>query len=226
MVARKTFRKRHGKKPTLKKKVAKLFKLVKIQKPETKWTVINSVSSTTSYAGTTISMVDALTQGDSDFGQRNGDTIRISGLRSRIQLQTGSTTIPTLYRVIWYTFKHDPDGATSSASILNLLLHSTHMSTINAPLTPYDHDNRSSFVVHSDRLYQFNPMTGSSTGGTNCSVAKTLASSIKIPESCKKVQYFAGGSTTTKNELFCSIISDTSYTIPIAYNFTLYYTDA
>lgn len=206
--------------------ITKIVKKLNSIQPETKWAEYNSTTSYTTYAGDIVTLNSAIAQGLGDFGNRTGDEITMKGLRLRVNTQWGYND-PVQYRIILFQYLNDPDGATSTASLINLLLHSTNISTANAVMTAYDHDNRSSFKVWYDKTFQQNCQTLTSTN-VNPGQHRFHEINLRFKPGSKfsKVKYFAAGNTTTKNELFMIVLSSSSYNLYYNYNACLYYTDS
>lgn len=230
-MARRRYRKR-TKKPqkSLAQKVAKLQKTLKLQKPETKWYEVYSTADSCTASGTSgtggiISLTAGMTQAAGDFGVRIGDSITMKGLRLRFIVNNQSSEYCQVYRVIVFQFLRDPDGATSTASLLNLLLHSTHVGTANAPLAQYDHDNRSSFKVHYDRLFNMNAGNYNTTLADSMGTTRYHVLNIRFPPRYREVKFYNAGSTNTKNELFFTILTNSGTSIGFNYVGTVYYID-
>jgi len=202
-----------------------IFKKLTAITPEKKWAEYSDTAAVATYSGTIVSFNTGLSQGTADFGNRIGDTLMMTGIRLRIQLNTINYNVPVLYRIILFQYKNDPDGAFATASIINTLLHSTQVGTQLAPSAPYDHDNRSSFKVHYDKTIVMNP-TGITSTNTNIGAVKQHKIDLSFKPADGKVQYYAGGTTTTKNELFMLVITDNNYSLPIPYCAHVYYTDS
>ena len=208
------------------KQIAKIFKKLARIEPETKWAEYTNTSATATYSGTLVSFNTGLSQGTGDFGYRIGDSLTMKSLRLRIQPQTYNYNVSVNYRIILFQLLNDPDGALSNASIPNLLLHDAQVGTVLAPSAPYDHDNRKSFKILYDKNFKFNPQT-LTTANVNPGETRLHKINISFKKSrTAKVQYFAAGTTTTQNELFMLVITDSSATLAIPYVAHLYYTDA
>lgn len=220
------FKKFKRKTKKLAKKIAKLSKVVKSIMPETKWAEYNSTTASATYAGDIQSLNAGIAQGLGDFGNRIGDEITMKGVRLRLNA-TWNYAYPINYRIILFQYLNDPDGATSTASMINLLLHSTNLSTINAAMTAYDHDNRSSFKVWYDKVFTFNPLTlTSANANPGQQRFHTINLRFKPGSKFARVKYFNAGTTTTKNELFFIVLPDNTGTLYYNWNSCLYYTDS
>lgn len=206
------------------RQITRIVRKLNATKPETKWAEY-SATLAPDYNGSLVSFNVGLTQGTGDFGNRVGDSLTMKGLRLRLNAYWNAAAT-TVYRIIVFQYLEDPDGATSSASITNLLLHSTQVGTNLAPFAPYDHDNRTSFKVWHDKVYSHSPLTLTSTN-TNPGQARPHEIDIRFKEGSKfaKVKYYAAGTTTTHNELFMLIISDSATALSVPYVGHLYYID-
>jgi len=207
------------------KKITKLNKIVKDLIPETKWAEFSNAGLSADYNGVIATLSAGLSQGLGDFGNRIGDEINMKTLRLRLQPYWNGSG-PCIYRVIVFQYLNDPDGATSTASLINLLLHSTNVQTNLAPSTPYDHDNRDSFKVHYDKVFKINPQCYQYNANTNVGQSNFHKIDLKIPAKYDRVKYFANGTTTTKNELFFMVITDNANYLTVPYDAIVYYTDS
>lgn len=206
------------------RQITRIVKKLNATKPETKWAEYSSTVYP-DYNGSLTSFNVGLTQGTGDFGNRVGDSLTMKGLRLRLNCFWDAAAT-TVYRIILFQYLEDPDGATSSASITNLLLHSTQVGNALAPFAPYDHDNRTSFKVWYDKIHSFSPQALTSTN-TNIGQCRPHEIDIRFKEGSKfaKVKYYAAGTTTTHNELFMLIISNSATTLTVPYCAHLYYID-
>lgn len=195
------------------------MRLVKSVKPEKKWYEIGANGVAYNSSGNIVSMNQGITQGSTDFGTRIGDKIFMTSLNDRLMISSSAASSPVVYRIIYVSMKNNPDATISMASQINLILHSTPIAAGRGNLAPYDKDNRSSYVVHYDKVFTLNPQTGNA--GTYLSVNRHHKINLKLKQICT---YAAGGTYPTKNELFRIIISDTAGAY--VYNTVLNYTDS
>lgn len=219
--------KRYNQKKRIQGKINTIMKRLTAMKPEVKWAEYQDAAATADYNGKIVTFSTALAQGLGDFNARIGDQITMKGLRLRLTPNTYSYNFAVAYRIVIFQLLKDPDGAISQVSIPNLLMHSTQMGTVFAPVAPYDHDNRSSFKVWYDKSFTFAPQTLTSTN-VNPGQTRIHKINIKFPEGSKfsKVTYYNAGTTTTKNELFMLVLTDSSATVSFPYLAHLYYTDS
>lgn len=208
-------------------KIQKISRALKAIQPETKWAEYQDAAAVANYSGTIVSFNVGLTQGTGDYGNRVGDTLTMKGLRLRLQPNTIAFNNSVIYRIIVFQYLNDPDGATSTASLTNLLMHSAQIGMSLAPSAPYDHDNRSSFKIHYDKTFTFN-VGALTTANVNPGSSRHHIINIPFKQGSKyaKVQYYSAGTTTTKNELFMLVLTDSATNMAIPYVGHLYYTDS
>lgn len=228
------YRKRYTKKRTYgkRKKASTAYKVVRLQrqvarlKPETKfWFSSGSSQTVTNDFNSMISPCRDIAQGSPDAGYRIGDTIRISSydLKIRTFLAAGAPT--KLLRIIVFTYKHNPDSITTAyGTIGNLLMESTYANSSSlAPMAPFDHDNRSSFCVHYDKMFQIKPDNGSAVATYGS--YRYIHVRPKISNKFREVQYVGAGQTISRNELMVALISTDDATMVYDYIGHFRYTD-
>lgn len=218
---KKFYKRKTTKKPTLKRQVAIIKKLVQAAKPELKYSwnynnvTIDNLPTSFVFPYRTIS------QGTTDLGNRIGDDIMVKKCKFTGWLDLPAGSNAQIFRFIAFIFKKNPDGVTSSFStIINLYLESTNMNTVQAPNAFMDWDNHSSFVTLYDKKVAINPST--SDKGTK----RVFDVSLSIPAKYQHVAYANGGTTPAENELVIAFLSDNDNIVYYTYTFKVSYTDA
>lgn len=216
-----------AKKPTktskLSKKVSKLTRMVKAQKPETKYYDVAVTGTLVDNNPTQfVAPYRQLTVGTADFAQRIGDTIRVNNLKFR-STWTLNAGYPYRVRMFAFIYKRNPDSVNSSwSTIVNLYLSSAYMNSTSANLSERDWDNRASFVTIYDKFRIMNPTD------TNVSAAKKMIWDVNlvIPKKYKTVQYVNGSTSVSQNELFIGFIQESDANVYVDYHYRYTYTDA
>jgi len=167
-----------------------------------------------------------ITQGDSDFGERIGDKISLSSYLLNFNFNLLATISYEIVRITVLQFKHNPDGATSQSSFVNMYFNSTTDNTAYNPLALVDWDNNASFRKLFDKTYN---LAGTVAVGSTPAVAQSgrkVSIRIRFPKVAKIVQYFNNGSVPCANELFVLVSSRADSTVTAQYTERLVYTDA
>lgn len=222
------FKKRtYKRKQTLTKKVDMLSKYIRRTAPEIKWSQTRAAATAfTGWSGFIVSPLSNITLGSSDFDNRIGDSIRLRNIKFGMQLDPNSSVTTTNFRVIVCQFKNNPDAVIGIASQINLILHSASVGTINAVNAPYDKDNRDSYRVLKDFIVRCDPVPGPGNSASMGSANKLVQFNIPFKASNNVVDYIAGGSTISKNELFIIVLSQLGVTNYVSYDIVSYYTDS
>lgn len=222
---KKTYKRTYKKKGvTLAKKVEQISKQLQKRKPELKYKETYDITDTTYFttAGTLLDLTDNISQGNSDSGQRNGDSIYLKGLQMRFKVTLPAIGETALCRIIVFSMLRNPDSVIADASVANLFLESTYNNTPAVALSTRDFDNRRSFKTHYDKTFVLN------ANAADVDVSKFIHIALKIPQFCSRVQYSAGSSTAaTQNQLYCLLLGPLSgaSTVYCSYTRRLTYID-
>jgi len=206
-------RTRHRNKKNLATKVAKIQKTLALRAPEKKYTVVNTsaVGQNTSSSGTLVDLLANISQGDSDLNSRTGDRVTLTSCTVKFFNSAPVAAQWLTTRLIFFSFKHNPDSTISAASITNLLMESAFMGTVLAPMTYFDKDNRDSFTVHKDMTYILN----NNVATAECASFKTIQ--VPIGKSARQVQWVNGGATISHNALYMLVLTDYNSNSTIKY---------
>lgn len=205
---RRVYRRRKGK--SLAAEVNKIKKQLAVRAPEKKYSIYSpSPGQTANWAGLTSidSLLSNIVVGTGDFNQRIGDKITITGCRLKYRFNIPSANQGALIRVIVFSVKKNPDNIITMGSMPNLIMESTYMGTVQAPHAPYDHDNRASFIVHYDKVKQFNQANVGQTTYVNWPVRFSLG------KTGRKINFIAGTASMASNGLYALVLTDQSATI-------------
>jgi len=215
-------RKKTTKKPTLKRQVAIINKLVKQQKPELKHYDVGSTGVSIDNNPTfALTPCRNISNGTTDFGTRVGDKILQKAFKVKAQLfLAAASTVGERVRVFAFIYKKNPDQVVSTwATVVNLYLSSTTMNTSTAPFAFLDWDNHSSFKTLYDKTHTLNVQD------STAAYVKNIDFTIKIPSRYQKVSYVASSAAPSDNELYVGVVSTTDTLVTMAYNTRYYYTD-
>lgn len=219
------YRRRKTRKGGLAKKVAKLAKMVRVQRPESKWSTYNATSTAfTGTSGIIISPLTGIAQGTADFNARIGDQITLKNMRVGMQVANNNATNSIIVRCVVFAHKSNPDGVIGIASQLNLFLHSASILAGIAPYASYDHDNRSAYHVYKDFVFTIDPVPGAGSSASMANVFKKVH--FKIPLKGIRAEYSTATTTLTKNEIFVLLLTDSGGSQNVAYTIETNYTDA
>lgn len=218
--------KKKGKTP-ITTRVQRLEKKMAAQTPETKYYEQSSTNNPiTNDFNAMQTPLRNIGQGDSDVGERVGDTLYIKSVNYRMRVFLAAGASAKQLRVIWFTFKNNPDSLTTAyATTGNFLMESALANTTEAPLAPYDWDNngKGTFKVHYDRLFNITPNNGAAVATYGSYHIFNFR--IRLPRQYRKVQYSAGSAYVTKNELFMLIIGPDDNTMVYDWVGRVTYTD-
>lgn len=222
---RKTYRKKT--RPTLAKKVAKIARVVKAQKPEVKYVESTGTGKLiTNDYDSTLQPCQNIAIGSTDYGTRIGDKIRIQSLNYKFQIHLASGAPSRPCRIIVFQYKNNPDAVlTTPVTITNLLMESAYANSTRAVLATYDWDNKSSFRVLYDktRMLETQPLNTN----TGAQVNEYLWSVyVPLKNVNREVSYYQGTSFPTKNEIFVLMITDIDGNMSCDYLGRMTYTDA
>lgn len=211
---------------TLSKRVAKIQKQLVLRKPEVKTYQNRNTAGTFTYSGDIATPLTGIAQGYSD-GTRVGDQLRLRNMRLKmlITLPFG-TNAPTLNRVIVFQLKNNPDSVITVGSTINLLLDSTGVGTLTAPLSPYDANNRNAYRILYDKVFPLQVPAGAGTSASCSAALKYLDLNIKFPKGGQVVEYSPATGAITKNETYIMVISNTSSSQSWVFDSMTYYTDS
>ena len=213
---KRTFKKRKSVVKTLAKKVNTLYKNI-----ETKHYRIDGIGALPDNNPTlAIRPYPNVTQGLLDYGNRVGDKITVKYVRFKSTWELGAGFAPRVGRVIAFIMKSNPDGiAVAWSTIYNLFMESAYSNTVNIVNSNQDYDNRQNFHVLYDEKRTFNL--------DEATLSKQIVwdVSMKIPQKYQTVQYFGGGTTVSRNELFIALISNVDGGLSINYLTEFYYSD-
>lgn len=226
---RRTFKKRHFKRrPTLKRKVARIARVLRHNAPELKYDTYGVTgqqfnnSPTTSY---TTDITSQVSQGLGDSGARIGDRIFLKRLMFRMKI-TSTVADIVHFRLVVARFKQNISGSVSLASLGNAIMDQTYSGTENAVNAPYNYDNKKTNKILYDKVWSLAPTAGDPTvSGVAFPTGKHM--NINIP--CNfPVEYFNGGTTAATNQVVMFFISNRAAASTFWTDLTLrmYYTDA
>lgn len=209
-----------GPNKSLASKVKRLSKTVRRLKPETKHYDFTQQSFSVTNDGTTapIGITTAITQGDSDFGERVGDRI----IQKRLQVR-GAIFLPAaagaeMCRITIFSIKNNPDGATSITTAWNEYILSVSNNTAWAPMHLKDWDNSSNFITHYDKVFALN-------NASNVVTAVWRPVIINLNLKNRKTQYYNNGATVAKNDLYMVVTSVGDGVATFYHNTRFTYTD-
>lgn len=215
--------KRGNKAKSVKKIAYKALRLATKNKPELKYAQpTTTISATVNYGGAILAPYRYIAQGTGDANTRIGDKIRATGLQMRMSFFFPATLSNTVYRVVAFIYKHNPDNViVNTNTILNMYMDSLYHNTSQAPLFLRDFDNRFAFKTLYDRTFSYSKDT------TTVPANKPHQLRLKIPAKYAQINYFQGGTQPNRNELFILLINDKSASdLFCDWNFRLTYTDA
>lgn len=159
--------------------------------------------------------------GDNDYNQRTGDNIQVTSVNLRGVLNLTAAALSRQCRIFAFIYKHNPDVAIPLwSTVVNMYLESAYMNGPRAPLAPYDHDNKDSFVTIYDQRISLNPQNG--TTGLSYQINKYF----KIPKKYRNVQYVAGTTGVSKNDLYIGILQEYDTGLTTDFVVRTNYTDA
>jgi len=205
-----------ARKQTLTKKVAKLAKMVRLAKPEVKWSITQATSTAfTGTSGLIFSPLTSIAQATTDYNGRIGDEITLKSMRVGMQFANNNATNSIIGRVVVFCHKSNPDGVVGIASQINLFLHSASIVAGVAPYAPYDHDNASSYKVLKDFTFTVDPIAGAGSSASMANVFKKIY--FRVPVKGMKIGYSVAGTTVTKNEIFVLVLTDSGGSQNVAY---------
>lgn len=133
-----------------KKDVKKVLKQVEKADVETKYVGRSSASSSIDSSGNLWDISD-IPQGLTD-SNRVGDQVRVTDVELRYSATVAASGVPVQLRVILLQW-NDLYDATTGLPTYDDILTSTYNATINACNSAYNHDNRGTFRVLSDRTH-------------------------------------------------------------------------
>lgn len=165
--------------------------------------------------------LQGITTGTTDASTRIGDKITLgSTIRWRSVMYTAPETAAQTVRLIAFVVKQNPDGiAVAFSTIINLYLNSSYMNSPLAVLAPQDYDNRFNFVTLYDQKKTIHP----GAAGTLSQIQ--WDANIRVPSSCRNIQYFNSTAGISKNELIIALISQYDSTVTMDYSVHFTYTD-
>lgn len=221
------FKRRAKKKLTLAKKVEKIAKQVKLQKPENKYSYVNLTNQQWNYDPTVSYCKDLLTNitaGTSDYNNRIGDQIYVKGITLH-GVSYNNLNYPFVARMIIFQLIANPDTVDTTTSIGNLVMESLYTGSANCVNDFFDYDNRKSFRKLYDTSFVINPVGTLYNANTALNQAKIHRHYIKIN---KKVQFSGGSSNPTANGIYAVFMSDTTASASQFSNllFKVHYIDA
>lgn len=205
---RRTYKRKYKK--SLAAKVAKIQRTLTIRKPENKWAESNNNVASFNYSGA-LAQPMGISQGSADFGNRIGDEITLTSFTLKMIFTMSGTTFGQTNRVVVAQLKNNPDGGSiSSASYLNLIMHSADIGTARATMATLDKDNKGWFRILADKVFTMNYSSSPGTSASNNYQIKYLKVPVKLPQAARTVQFYNGTSSITKNEIVIMVFSDTS----------------
>lgn len=223
---RKTYNYNFGKKSVAKKVKTLTRRIKNLPKAEVKEYQNRITGNAFTYAGDIGTPLTGIAQGYTGDGTRVGDELTLRNMRLKILITNPSgTNAPTLNRVIVFQLKNNPDSIVTVGSTINLILDSTGVGTVTAPMSPFDINNRNAYRVLYDKTFVINQMSGPGTSASNSAQIKYLNCNIKFPQGAKKVEYSVGTGNITRNETYIMVISNTSSSQTWAFDATTYYYD-
>lgn len=190
----------------LTKKVAKLSKAVRQAKPEVKYSYLELAGQQFNYSPTSSYVADpfsAITYGTGDKNSRIGDTIFVKSLKIKGTIYTSSAS-QTMLRIMAILVPKNLEGLVTTTNVGNMILDSDFSVTGNIVNAPLDNDNRFGVKILADRRININPISvgNAATAMQQC---RPISVNLKLD---KEVEYFHGGTTITKNQLFILFMSD------------------
>lgn len=194
-------------KKTLAKKVATLAKVVRMRKPELKYSDTVATAQQWNYTPTSSYIFDplsAISIGTSDVSGRIGDTIHVKSIRMKGTIYLG-TASPFVGRFVLILIKQNMEGLLTTANVGNLVMESAYSSTTNAVNAPFDNDNRFGYKVLVDKKIIINPSANLNGINTSMVQARNFYVSKRIE---KEVEYWQGSSYVTKNWLVGFFLTD------------------
>nr|QMP82099.1 MAG: Cap protein [Polar freshwater circular DNA virus] len=200
-------RRRVKKGPTLAAKVANLSKMVKIDKPEMKYSDVNYSGQRWNWTPTSTYVSDifaGISQGTGDVDRRLGDEINVHSLKLRMTVYNNGAT-PFTGRLVGIRVKHNAESLITTTNIGNMVMESAYSSTANAVNAPFDHDNSSNFVKIFDRRFVINPQTTNAVANTALGGNLFIQKTFKIN---KRIQFFQAAATNTHNGVYFFFLSD------------------
>lgn len=213
--------KKKAKKQTLTKKVNKLEKIVKAQKPETKYSSDYGTLLLDNNPTAFLAPYRSVSQGILDINNRIGDNIHINSVKIKGFFSLPAASSGTTARVVAFIYKKNPDVViTSFATIINLYLNSTNMNSNQAVNSFTDWDNHPAFSTIYDKKFTVNPTTATLL------TEKPFDLTINIPKSFRNVKYWNGGIYPSENELIVGFISDSDSLLYYNYIWRMTYTDS
>lgn len=181
--------------------------------------VLNNISATDSR----MDILPNITQGPGDYGNRIGDKICLKSLNIRGQLVLGTAYSFQPVRVLIWAPRSNPDGANSYLSMANEYITSALDNTNMAPFVMKDWDNKSAFVTLYDRMYMLRSTVSVGNAGT---VHPTVIPfRIKLNLKSRIAQYFGGGPSLVKNQIFVTFLSSIDNAVTFNAYARLTYTD-
>lgn len=215
-----------AKRKTLKKKIAKIEKTIRMRKPEIKYSDTVATAQQWNYTPTSSYVFDplsAISIGTSDVSGRIGDTIHLKSIRMKGTIYLG-TASPFVGRFVLILVKQNMEALLTTTNVGNLIMESAYSSTTNAVNAPFDNDNRFGYKILVDKKIIVNPSANLNGINTSMVQARNFYVSKKIE---KEVEYWQGSSTVTKNWLVGFFLTDAAATSSNVISFTsrLRYTD-
>lgn len=215
------------KKRTLTKRVKRVERLVRRNKPELKYSDVSATNQqfSQSFAGTSI--IDCLaniSQNVADNNNRIGDRIYVRNVVFRLAVYD-TTYTPFMFRIIGLRVLHNSEGLITTTSLGNIFMESSYSGTVNSVNAPYDFDNKNNIKVFYDKVHTINP--SSNLNGINTSMVQGKHYTMKFRIN-KQVEFFHGGSVPIMNGLYFLLISaDAASASQIChYVVRVHYTDA
>lgn len=225
--------KRTKKGKTLTDKVATLTKIVTARKPERKYVDIFggtpgilTFSNTLTTSNCLFPLRD-ITVGNTDFGTRIGDKIRVESWYLTFNLLLQAPTVYDIARITVVQYKSNPDGATAQASFINQYFNSASAASTYQPLSLVDWDNMADFRTLYDKTFNLTSALAGGASPAALSTGKRVTIKVIPPKVGKDITYFGGGSIPSTNEIFAIFQSRSNAgTTVMEYNSRLIYTDA
>lgn len=205
---RKQIKKTFRKKPTIFKMEKQIKKIMKMDKPETKYAdsyIASPISF--SYAGSTVySPTAGISQGTADNGSRIGDKIRMLSLAGQFSLvgNGSNANVATWCRLI--VFKSRNENITTPT--VGQILSSTFISTVNAPFATKTWDFKSTYQVLYEKRFM---VTSGGALSSSSQPMKEIKFFKKLNHVCK---YTGAGTATVDGGIWYFWISDSATNLP------------
>lgn len=206
---------------TLRAKVNKIARAVRLQKPELKYYDL-SLSVNPDYNGTIVNLMNSITQGDTQ-NQRNGSKIRLHSIQFK-GIMTGNVAANAVSQVVRFMIVLGNNENTTNLTVPNLLQVT---GTVNTPYSPYNWDQRSKYTIMKDmtKIVPAGEAVGAATT-TNISPGYK-PTYIKMYKRLNKVVTFNAATINVINHgLYYCFVSDSAASLPqVNGYFRVTYTD-